>query len=82
MSSGERKRMMAKPVPCDTRRGLRRWCRGSGRAGADAPAASDKTVCEAHRVGYRAVEGDGPVAERAWSGGVVSRVARASWNPV
>lgn len=82
VSSGERKRMMAKPVPCDTRRGLRRWCRGSGRAGADAPAASDKTVCEANRVGYRAVEGDGPVAERAWSGGVVSRVARASWNPV
>ena len=69
VSSGERKRMMAKPVPCDTRQGLRHWCRGSGRAGADAPAASDKTVCEANRVGYRAVEGDGPVAERAWSGG-------------
>lgn len=40
VSSGERKRMMAKPVPCDTRRGLRHRCRGSGRAGADAPAAS------------------------------------------
>ena len=50
-------------------------CRRAGRQ-------LEKTVCEANRVGYRAVEGDGPVAERAWSGGVVSRVARASWNPV
>ena len=45
MSSGERKRMMAKPVPCDTRRGLRHRCRGSGRAGADAPAASWRKPC-------------------------------------
>lgn len=82
MSSGERKRMMAKPWSCDTRRGLRPWCRGSVCPGADVPGVSDKTVCEANRVGYRAVEGDGPVAERAWSGDRVSRVARASWNPV
>ena len=69
MSSGERKRMMAKPWSCDTRRGLRLRCRGSVCPGADVPGVSDKTVCEANRVGYRAVEGDGPVAERAWSGG-------------
>ena len=37
-------------------------CRRAGRQ-------LEKTVCEANRVGYRAVEGDGPVAERAWSGG-------------
>ena len=42
MSSGERKRMMAKPWPCDTRRGLRPWCRGSVCPGADVPGVSDK----------------------------------------
>lgn len=29
MSSGERKRMMAKPCACDTRQGLRAWCCGA-----------------------------------------------------
>lgn len=82
VSSGERKRMMAKPCACDTRRGLRMRCRGNGRPGADASGASDKALCEVNRVGYRTGEGDGPVAEGAASGGVVSRVARASWNPV
>ena len=69
MSSGERKRMMAKPCVCDTRRGLRAWCRGNACPAADAVGCGDKCMREANRVGYRAVEGDGPVAERAWSGG-------------
>ena len=29
MSSGERKRMMVKPLSCDTRQGLRRRCCGA-----------------------------------------------------
>ena len=62
MSSGERKRMMAKPCACDTRRGLRAWCRGNACPTADAVGCGDKCMREANRVGYRAVEGDGPVA--------------------
>ena len=82
MSSGERKRMMAKPWACHTRRGLRLWGRGTACPGADAPGAGDKCMREANRVGYRAVEGDGPVAVCACTGDGCSRVARDSWNPV
>ena len=35
----------------------------------DGAGPSDKTACEASRIECLAVEGDGPVAERAWSGG-------------
>ena len=83
VSSGERKRMMAKPCACDTRRGLRRavlWDRVSpvptGR-----PAVAENGMCQGNRVEYRAAEGEGPVPERAWSADRVSQVARASWNP-
>ena len=82
VSSGERKRMMAKPCACDTRRGLRAWCRGNACPTADAVVCGDKGMREANRVGYRAVEGDGPVAVCACTMDGVSRVARDSWNPV
>ena len=45
VSSGERKRMMAKPVSCDTRRGLRRRGRGTCCPGSDGPGGSDKASC-------------------------------------
>ena len=82
MSSGERKRMMTKPLPWDTRRGLRQGGCGSSCPGADVPGFSDKTVREGNRIGCRAVEGDGPVPVGAWSVDRMSQVARASWNPV
>ena len=82
MSSGERKRMMAKPVPCKTRRGLRHGCCGTWRPGSDGPGGSDKAACEANGIEFPAVEGDGPVAEGAPPAGSCSQVARDSWNPV
>ncbi len=82
VSSGERKRMMAKPCACDTRRGLRAGCCGIACAGSDGPAGSQKTMCQGNRVEYRAAEGEGPVPERAWSADRVSQVARVPWNPV
>ena len=45
MSSGERKRMMAKPCACDTRRGLRAGCCGIACAGSDGPAGSCRKPC-------------------------------------
>lgn len=53
----------------DTRRGLCVRCCGSSRSGADASDGSYKMLCEVNRVGYRAVEGDGPVTEYAASTG-------------
>ena len=82
VSSGERKRMMAKPWSCDTRRGLRPWCRGTCRPGSDGPGWSDKAVCETNGIECPAVEGDGPVVGRAPPLGACSQVARDSWNPV
>lgn len=82
VSSGERKRMMAKPVPCETRRGLRHGCCGTWRPGSDGPGGSDKAACEANGIEFPAVEGDGPVAEGAPPAGPCSQVARDSWNPV
>ncbi len=45
VSSGERKRMMAKPCACDTRRGLRAGCCGIACAGSDGPAGSCRKPC-------------------------------------
>ena len=45
VSSGERKRMMAKPCACDTRRGLRAGCCGIACAGSDGPAGSFRKPC-------------------------------------
>ncbi len=45
MSSGERKRMMAKPCACDTCRGLRAGCCGIACAGSDGPAGSCRKPC-------------------------------------
>lgn len=81
VSSGERKRIRpnhARVIGAGRcARGVVGECvRASGGLGG-----SDKTVCEANRIGCRAAEGDGPVAVRAWSAGRFSQVARASWNP-
>lgn len=81
MSSGERKRMMAKPCACDTCRGLRMGGRGSVCPVADEAGASDKTLLETNRFEGRTVVGDSPVVEAAGSRDCVSQVARASWNP-
>ena len=80
VSSGERKRMMAKPGACDTRRGLRAGCCGMVCEHADACSGSDKALCEVKRIECLAVEGDGPVAGSATPAYDLSRVARDSWN--
>ena len=82
MSSGERKRRMAKPCARDTLRGLRMGCRGSVRPVAGAAGRSYKTACRPNRLGSLAAVGDGPVGEGMPSPCRVSRVARVSWNPV
>ena len=82
MSSGERKRRMAKPRARDTLRGLRAGCRGSVCPVAGAAGRSDKAACRPNRLGSLAVVGDGPVGEGAPPPYRVSRVARVSWNPV
>ena len=45
VSSGERKRRMAKPCTCDTRRGLCVRCCGVCVLGSADPSSSDKTMC-------------------------------------
>ncbi len=82
MSSGERKRMMAKPCACDTRRGLRAGCCGIACAGSDGPAGSCRKPC---------VRGTGlntwpqrvraPYLNAHASSDRVSQVARVPWNP-
>ncbi len=81
MSSGERKRMMAKPCACDTRRGLRAGCCGSVCPGSDGPGGSHKTACQGNRLEGLAVEGASPVPGREPSSDRVSQVARVPWNP-
>ena len=82
VSSVERKRMMAKPCACDTRRGLRCRCCGITCPGSDGPGGSHKTACQGNRLEGLAVEGASPVPERAWFADRVSQVARVPWNPV
>ena len=82
VSSGERKRMMAKPCACDTRRGLRAGCCGIACAGSDGPAGSCRKPCvrgTGLNTGPQRVRA---VPERAWSADRVSQVARVPWNPV
>ena len=64
VSSGERKRMMAKPCACDTRRGLRCRCRGITCPGSDGPGGSHKTACQGNRLEGLAAEGASPVPGR------------------
>ena len=82
VSSGERKRRMAKPAPCDTPRGLRRRGCGSACPGIWVPGDSHKSMCEGNRIEFRAGEGDGPVPVGAWTVQNVSQVVRDSRNPV
>ena len=81
MSSGERKRMMAKPCSCDTRRGLRSRCRGKRCPSSDGGGGGDKAWSQANGIEFPAVEGDGPVAGSSWPVDAFSQVARDSWNP-
>lgn len=42
----------------------------------------DKVSCQGNRIGCRAIEGEGPVPERAMPVLNCSQVARVPWNPV